>query len=98
MPSGWKTKNRGKLNSDASSVALQLLAPMIPVAIIDLKMRLAWQQECPTLYPPPPKTWEKLVYREYGLYWFPWLICVPLWLWVVGLLAWIALFLTGNHA
>jgi hypothetical protein len=89
----WLLLNAKVISADtsATSAALLLLAPLIPVAIIDLTMRLAWQQEFPTLYPPPPKVWEKLIQREYGLYWFPVLICVPLWLWVVGLLGWIAL-------
>lgn len=88
----WLLLKIGAVTSDTSvtTAALLLMAPLIPVALIDLKMRIAWQQEFPTLYPPPPKFWEKLVYREYGLYWFPVLLCVPLWLWVVGLFAWIA--------
>jgi hypothetical protein len=72
--------------------AAVFLAPLVPVAVIDLYVRLRWKQEMPTLAPPPPKAWEKLLRREYGLYWFPGLICVPLWIWVVGLLGWLLVY------
>lgn len=69
--------------------AVLLLLPLLPVAGFDLWLRYSWQQETPTLYPPPPTLRERLLQRAYGLSWFPWVICVPLWVWVAGLLVWI---------
>lgn len=73
----------------APVVATLLLAPLVPVAVIDLRMRLSWQQQYPTVYPPPPTMAERLLERPYGLYWWPVLICVPVWIWAVGLIGWI---------
>lgn len=64
------------------------LAPFVPIGVFDLWLRLSWRQETPTLYPPPPGLRRRLLEREYGLYWFPVLICVPLWLWCGGLIGW----------
>lgn len=83
----WLLLNVGMIRDDTSSVtsAVLLLLPLLPVAAFDLWLRISWQQEIPTLIPPPPTALEKLLYPEYGLFWFPVLIMIPLWLWSVGL-------------
>jgi len=65
--------------------AALLLAPLLPIAIFDLWLRITWEPELPTLYPPPPSLFERLLQREYGLYWFPVMISLPLWVWATGL-------------
>lgn len=87
----WLLMALGMVNSASASafVAALLLAPLLPVAAFDIWLRLTWQPEMPTLYPPPPGLRQRLLEREYGLYWFPALICIPLWLWGGGLIGWI---------
>lgn len=77
----------GRIGSDTpnNAAAALLLAPLLPVALFDLWLRITWEPELPTLYPPPPSLLERLLHRKYGLYWFPVLICLPLWVWVTGL-------------
>lgn len=75
-------------DSSAAYVAGLLLIPLIPISLFDLWLRLSWQQETPSIHPPPPNLLEKLFYPEYGLYWFPVLIKVPLWVWAKGLIGW----------
>lgn len=81
---GWM-----KNDSSMTHAASLLLAPLIPVSIVDLWMRISWQRETPLIYPPPPRMLEKLLYPEYGLYWFPVLIMLPLWVWGTGLIGWV---------
>ena len=75
-------------DSSAAYAASLLLLPLVPISLFDLWLRLSWQQETPTLYPPPPTLWAKLFYPEYGLFWFPVLIMIPLWVWGAGLIGW----------
>lgn len=84
----WLLDSLGMIGRDSSSswIATLLLLPLIPVAIFDLWLRLSWQQETPTLYPPPPTRLQRLLQAEYGLFWFPVFIMIPLWLWSIGLL------------
>lgn len=84
----WLALNTGIVNNDTSSEmgAALLLLPLVPIALFDLWLRLSWQQEVPTLYPPPPTLPERLLQAEYGLCWFPVLIMIPLWLWSAGLI------------
>lgn len=83
----WLLMRTGVIESDTSNpiAAALLLAPLLPVAVFDLWLRLSWEPELPTLYPPPPSLFERLLHRKYGLYWFPVLICLPLWVWAAGL-------------
>jgi len=83
----WLLMRTGLIKSDTSNTvfAALLLAPLLPIAAFDLWMRITWEPELPTLYPPPPNLLERLLQREYGLYWFPIVICLHLWVWTVGL-------------
>lgn len=85
----WVLIRWGWMEKDASGVraASLLVVPLVPVSIVDLWMRSSWQQETPTLYP-PPRLLEKLLYPEYGLFWFPVLIMIPMWVWGAGLMGW----------
>jgi hypothetical protein len=75
---------QGMSNSLAAPL---LLLPMLPVGAFDLWLRLTWEAEISIItQPPPPKLVARLLQREYGLYWFPVLICPPLWLWAIGLI------------
>jgi hypothetical protein len=84
----WFGLNTGIVASETSPAisAALLLLPLIPVAVFDLWLRLSWRQESPTLYPPPPTLLERLLQAEYGLFWFPVLIMIPLWLWSTALI------------
>lgn len=86
----WLLSVFGWIDSDSSArwVGFLLLVPLLPVALFDLWLRLSWQPETPRLYPPPPSLLEKLFYPEYGLFWFPVLIMIPLWVWGSGLIGW----------
>jgi len=66
-------------------VAILLLLPLLPVGAFDLWLRLTWEADIITINPPPPKPLVRLLQREYGLYWFPVVICLPLWLWATCL-------------
>lgn len=83
----WLLMRMGLIESNTPNAvaATLLLAPLLPVALFDLWLRITWEPELPTLYPPPPTLTERLLQREYGLYWFPALICLPLWVWTAGL-------------
>ena len=72
-------------NTSNTVAAALLLAPLLPIAVFDLWLRLTWEPELPTLYPPPPSLIQRLLQRKYGLFWFPVLICLPLWVWTAGL-------------
>jgi hypothetical protein len=87
----WFLTVFGVVNSESSNtfVATLLLLPLAPVAAFDLRLRLTWQPDIPTLYPLPPTRLQRLFEVQYGLYWFPWLICIPLWVWGSGLIGWI---------
>lgn len=87
----WLLMALGIISNETSTyfAAFLLLIPLMPVAGFDLWMRITWQQEQPTLYPPPPKLSERLLEREYGLYWFPVIICIPLWIWGTALAGWV---------
>lgn len=90
----WLGLTTGVVGNDTSTVlaAVLLLLPLVPIALFDLWLRLSWQQETPTLYPPPPTRLQRLLQAEYGLFWFPVLIMIPLWLWSVGLIGGIVCF------
>lgn len=90
----WLLSILGIVDNDSSTtrVATLLLVPLVPISLFDLWLRLSWQQETPTLYPPPPSMWAKLFYPEYGLFWFPVLIMIPLWVWGTGLIGWVIAF------
>lgn len=87
----WLWLTLGVVSDDTSSqtFAFLLLLPLLPVAGFDLRLRLSWTQATPSLYPRPPSLRQRLLEPPYGLYWFPVLICVPLWVWTGGLLGWI---------
>ena len=87
----WFLTVFGIVNSKSSNtfVATLLLLPLIPVAAFDYWLRLSWQQEIPTQHPPPPTRLQRLFEAEYGLYWFPWLIRIPLWAWGTCLIGWV---------
>lgn len=82
----WLLTLTGVVESGTSSTvaATLLFLPLLPVAAFDLWLRLTWEQEYPALYPSPPTLTERLFQRKYGLYWFPILICLPLWVWAAG--------------
>lgn len=86
----WLLGVFGLIDKDSSVayVASLLLVPMVPISLFDLWLRVSWQQETPTIHPPPPNLLEKLFYPEYGLFWFPGLIMIPLWVWGTGLIGW----------
>ncbi|MDP1613789.1 MAG: hypothetical protein Q8M11_22230 [Sulfuritalea sp.] len=94
----WLLTQTGVIDGTTSSYGfgLLLLLPLLPIAAIDLWLRLTWEPELPTLYPPPPTHAERLLQREYGLYWFPVLICIPLWMWFAGLTGWLMLNCMGT--
>lgn len=86
----WLLSVFGLIDKDSSVayVASLLLIPLVPISLLDLWLRLSWQQETPSIHPPPPNLLEKLLYPEYGLFWFPVLIMIPLWVWGTGLIGW----------
>jgi len=86
----WLLSVLGLIDNDSSTayVASLLLVPLAPISLFDLWLRISWQQETPTIHPPPPSFLEKLFYPEYGLFWFPVLIMIPLWVWGTGLIGW----------
>jgi hypothetical protein len=72
----------GWVSNEMSSQAFAalLLAPFLPVCAFDLWLRIGWAPgSC------PPSLRQKLLQREYGLCWFPVLICISLWVWGSGL-------------
>lgn len=74
----------------------QLLLPLVPVSLFDIGLRLSWEPQTPRLKPPPPAPLARLFLPECGLFWFPMLIMIPLWVWGFGLIGWtIADWLTG---
>lgn len=81
----------GSIASDTSNpvAAALLLVPLLPIALFDLWLRVTWEPALPVLAPPPPGLTERLLQTEYGLYWFPVLIRLPLWLWTVVLYGWV---------
>jgi hypothetical protein len=90
----WLLLALGLVGNETSPrfAALLLLLPLLPVAGVDLWMRITWRQEIVTLYPPPPTRLARLLGKEYGLYWFPVLICIPLWIWSVVLLGFLVIY------
>lgn len=89
----WLLVSIGLLESSTPDTlaAVLLLAPLPPAAVFDFWLRIGWKPDFPTLYPPPPTPMQRLLAREYGLYWFPVLICIPLWMWIAGLIGWVIL-------
>ncbi len=87
----WLLGALGLLTRDTPTgiATFLLVLPVFPVAGFDLWLRITWTPEQPTLHPPPPGLRERLLQRAYGLYWFPVVICIPLWLWGAALLGWI---------
>jgi hypothetical protein len=75
-----------------TAAALWLLAPLVPVGAFDFWLRLSWHPKAVHQFPPPAAASlsERLLYREYGLFWPPVLICPPLWLTIVFLLVYLA--------
>ncbi len=55
-------------NTSTPVAAALLLAPLLPIALFDLWLRITWEPELPTLYPPPPSLSDRLLHRIYGLY------------------------------
>jgi hypothetical protein len=70
-------------------VVFWLLLPLIPVGGFDVWMRITWRQAQVTLYPSPPALLARLLERAYGLYWFPVIICIPLWIWSAVMTGWV---------
>lgn len=91
----WLLSWSGVINNTLPAPAFTalLLLPLLPVAAFDLWLRITWEPEFPALHPPPPTLTERLLQREYGLYWFPIVICPPLWVWVTAII--VSLFSPG---
>ncbi len=94
----WALMAAGALDNKISGpmAAAVFLLPLVPLAVIDLVMRLSWRPDRVRVHPPLPSMTDRLLHRDYGLYWWPGLICIPLWLWAIGVfgfIGWAWLFL-----
>lgn len=64
---------------------IMLFFPFFPASLFDIVLRLSWVNPYPDCsYPPPPTLLKRLLGREYGIYWFPVVLCFPFWLWYVS--------------